>query len=159
MPETVRMASPHDIDKLVSVRFDYFAAEGWEISREQREVIETNLRQYFANYLNTDFFAALVEVDGTIAAVAFLAISAKPANLSFPTGKTGTVLNVLTYPEHRKRGYATRAMQALIDEARRQNLSYIELTASESGKPLYQKLGFELSKPYPHFTDMKLPLR
>ena len=147
-----------DIDNLIKVRFDYFAVEKWEVSSERHDMIENNLRWYYLKYLNTDFHAALVEIDNEIASVAFLAISAKPANLTFPTGKTGTVLNVLTYPEHRKKGYATTTMNLLLDEANRQGLSYVELSASQAGKSLYQKLGFKESKPSEHFTQMTLSL-
>ena len=152
------MACLDDLDDLVKVRFDYFAAERWEVSPEQHEIIEKNLRQYYSKYLNTDFYAAFVEVDNEIASVAFLAISNKPASLSFPTGRTGTVLNVLTYLKYRKKGYATSTMNLLLDEAKKQGLSYVELSASESGKLLYQKLGFKESKSSAHFTEMKLSL-
>ena len=153
----VRMAALNDIDSLIKVRFDYFAAEVWQLTSEQHEVIENSLRQYYPKHLNIDFFAAFVEAGSEIASAAFLAISEKPANLSFPTGKVGTVLNVFTYPEYRKKGYASSTMNALICEAKKQNLSYIELSASQSGKPLYEKLGFkEITSG--HFTDMKLSL-
>lgn len=160
MEISVKMASLNDIDKLVKVRFDYFSAENWEVSPEQYIVIESNLRQYYIKRLNTDFFAAFIEIDSEIASVAFLAVAEKPANLSFPTGKTGTILNVLTYPKHRRKGYATSIMNALIEEAKRQDLSYIELTASESGKQLYHKLGFKEKEKAAnsHFTGMKLSL-
>ena len=66
------------------------------------------------------------------------------------------VLNVFTYPEYRKKGVATELLKRLIDEAGKQNLSYIELSASEAGRPLYEKLGFkELQSKY---TEMKLQL-
>ena len=152
------MASLNDIDTLVKVRFDYFAAENLEVSTEQHRIIENNLRQYYSKYLNTDFYAAFVEIDNEIVSVAFLAVSNKPANLSFPTGKTGTIFNVLTYPEYRNRGYATSIMKLLLDEAKKQDLSYVDLSSSESGKSLYQKLGFKESKPSAHFTNMKLSL-
>lgn len=112
----------------------------------------------YKKYMNTVFFAALVGVDNEIASVAFLAFSNRPANSFFPTGKTGTFFNVLTYPEYRKKGYATLTMNLLIETARNQNLSYVELSASEAGKPLYQKLGFMESKLSAHFTKMKLSL-
>jgi ribosomal protein S18 acetylase RimI-like enzyme len=153
------MAGISDLETLIKVRFDYFDAEQWEVSPEQRITIEGNLRQYYENNLNANFTAAFVECDGEIASVAFLAVSEMPANIvAFPTGKKGTILNVLTYPEHRRKGYATSAVQLLIEEAKKKNLSFIELSASESGKPLYQKLGFAERIKSEHFTDMKLSL-
>jgi len=154
----IRIAELDDIDNLVKARFDYFAAEKWDVSFEQHEVIEKNLREYYSKHLNNDFFVALVEVDNEIASIAFLAVSAKPANLSFPTGKTGTVLNVLTYPNYRKKGYATMSMNLLIEIAKAQSLSYVELSASESGKSLYQRLGFKEKEASEHFIGMKLSL-
>ena len=157
MTEETRKATAEDIDTLVKVRFDYFAAENWKVSAEQGALIEANLRSFYAKHLNDDFFAFLTEVDHQVVSAAFLGIEYRPANLSHFTGKTGTVYNVLTYPEHRRRGCATRTMRALIDEALEQELSYITLAASASGKPLYRKLGFQELIPTV-FTDMKLTL-
>lgn len=140
----VRMATLNDVDMLLKVRFDYFAAEKWELTEPESISISTQLQQYYPKHLNHDFFAAIVEDDnGNIASTAFLVIFEKPANLSWPTSKTGLILNVLTYPEYRRMGCATNAMNLLIEEAKRQNLSYLELTASPLGKPLYKKLGFQ----------------
>ena len=152
----IRLASVDDIENLIKVRFDYFDIEKWEVSAIQHIEIENSLREYFTKYLNTDFFAAFVEVEDKIASVAFLSISYKPANLSFPTGKTGTIFNVLTYPKYRKNGYATTIMNFLLDIAKTKNLSYVDLTATKLGKPIYEKLGFteEESK----YTKMKLSL-
>lgn len=155
----VRMATTDDVITLIKVRFDYFTTEKWELTDDQRISISSQLQQYYSKHLNLDFFAALVEDDsGNVISTAFLAISEVPANLSFPTGKTGMILNVLTYPEYRRMGYATNVMNLLIDEAKRQNLSYIELSASELGKPLYEKLGFKEPQPSAHFTKMKMSL-
>ena len=154
----VRMATLKDVDVLVRARFDYFAAEKWELSNDEKTIISSQLYKYYPEHLDRDFFAAFAEdEDGKIASTAFLVINERPANLSWPTGKTGMVLNVLTYPEYRRRGYATKIMNLLIEEAKRQDLSYIELSASPHGKPLYEKLGFQESG-VSDFTDMRLPL-
>ena len=153
----IRMATVNDVEKLIKARFDYFDTENFEITSEQYTVIGSNLRQYFTKHLNNDFFAAIVEENNQIVSLAFLTISEKPANPFFITGKTGTFFNVFTYPKFRKRGYATHTLITLIEEAKRQNLSFIELSASESGKSLYQKLGFQ-DKKSTRFTDMKLSL-
>jgi predicted GNAT family acetyltransferase len=152
------MATYEDINTLIKLRFDYFAAEKWELTNDKRNLISSQLHQYYSKHLNLDFFAAFVEDDSkNIVSTAFLVIFEKPANLSWPTGKTGMILNVLTHPEYRKKGYATDTMNLLIEEAKQQNLSYIELSASELGKSLYKKLGFqELGSS--HFTEMKMSL-
>ncbi|MCL2033631.1 MAG: GNAT family N-acetyltransferase [Oscillospiraceae bacterium] len=157
METNIRMAAVDDIEKLINARFDYFETENWEAPSEQRPVIELNLRQYFTNHLNIDFFAAVIEENNQIASLAFLSISECPANPFYPTGKTGVIRNVLTYPEHRKRGLATKALCMLIEEAKRQSLSFLELSASESGRPLYKRLGFRKKEPS-CYTEMRLSL-
>jgi predicted GNAT family N-acyltransferase len=53
-------------------------------------------------------------------------------------------------------GIATLILKELIAEAKRLNVSYIELSATADGRPVYKKLGFveKQSK----YTDMKLKL-
>ncbi len=153
-----RMATHNDVDTLIKVRFDYFATEKLEITDDKRELISYQLKEYYSKHLNLDFFAAFIEDDsGNIVSTAFLVIFEKPANLSWPTGKTGMILNVHTYTKYRKMGYATKTMNLLIQEAKNQDLSYIELSASELGKSLYKKLGFQEFESS-HFTEMKMYL-
>ena len=153
----IRMSTHEDISTLIKVRFDYFAAEKWELTDDKRDLIRAQLERYYSKHLNLDFFAAFVEDNNNIVSVAFLVISERPANLSWPTGKTGMILNVLTYPEHRKMGCATQVINLLIAKARQEDLSYLELSASELGKSLYTKLGFqELTSS--RFTEMKMSL-
>ena len=78
-----------------------------------------------------------------IVSCAFLLVSEKPYNPSFPHGQTGTVLNVYTVPEERRQGLAKRLMEMLIADARALGLDYIELKATESGYRLYKELGFK----------------
>lgn len=77
---------------------------------------------------------------------AYLVISEKPANPVYPNGLTGLILNVLTYPPYRRRGITTRLLEALIEEARRSGVSCLELSATEDGRLLYEKLGFTASR-------------
>jgi len=151
------MANTGDIENLIKLRFDYFEDENRDIPCGTRQMIESNLRDYFSRHIGSDFFAAVIEDDGAIISVAFLSIVEKPASLVFPTGKTGAIFNVYTLPEHRGKGFATSAMRTLIEEAKRQNASYIELSATVEGLPLYRKLGF-MEKLNSEYTDMKLQL-
>lgn len=89
-------------------------------------------------------------------ATAFLAISEKPANPNFITGKIGTILNVYTKPEFRKQGISTHILSLLIGKAKVSNVSKLELSATEMGKSLYLKLGFEERNS--KYTDMQLKL-
>lgn len=66
----------------------------------------------------------------------------KPANPSFITGKTGTLLNVFTKPEFRRKGIANKLLNMAIEDAKNMDLSFIDLHATKEGYPLYLKNGF-----------------
>ena len=157
MSAAFRQANLGDIDLLVQMRFAYFASENFDVSKEQRDLIENHLRNYLSNQIKKSFFASLAEMDNVIVSVAYLAVTEKPANPFFPTGKTGTILNVYTHPQHRNQGYATQLLKSLIEEARKNQVAYLELSASEMGKPLYQRLGFA-EPDASRFTAMRLTL-
>ena len=57
-------------------------------------------------------------------------------------GRIGTVFNVYTAPEHRRRGLARQVMQNLVADARDRGLDLVELNATDEGYPLYRSIGF-----------------
>lgn len=153
-----RFAAASDITDLVRLRFDFFDTDPrLLVTGEKKSIISMQLRDYYERHLNRDFFAALAEVDGHIAACSYLVIHERPANYRFPTGKTGEILNVFTYTEYRFNGYATATLKCLIEKAAQENASFIELSATSSGKPVYEKLGFEVAASS-HSTEMILTL-
>lgn len=85
-----------------------------------------------------------------------MAIAEKPANTDCITGKTATILNVFTYPEYRRKGIAAKLLNMAISEAKAMNISCLELSATDSGRPLYEKLGFVLKQT--KYPEMRLRL-
>ncbi|EOH93039.1 GNAT family N-acetyltransferase [Enterococcus pallens] len=151
----IRKATIDDTTLLIRLRLDYLLEDGAILVPEEECILRRQLKDYFSKHLsNNTFIGILAEVDTHVVAVAYLAISEKPANLSFITGKTGTLLNVLTYLEYRKQGIATKVLEKLIEEAKLISVSSIDLSATTEGKYLYKKLGFLVS----NYTTMKLSL-
>ena len=66
----------------------------------------------------------------------------------------GTILNVYTKPQFRKQGISTKVLSKLIDKAKRYNISKLELSATDMGKSLYEKIGFREKKS--KYTSMQL---
>lgn len=159
----IRKATFADIDALIKLRLIYLTHE-FGLTPDEEGVIKAQLVPYFTKHLGDDFIAVLAETanktDGTAMAVstAFLVITEKPANPSFLTGKTGTLLNVLTLPEYRRLGIATKVIGQIIEMAKQLSVSSIDLSASPDGKPLYNILGFKEPDPQSKFTPMKLRL-
>ncbi|MBR3901005.1 MAG: GNAT family N-acetyltransferase [Ruminococcus sp.] len=151
-----RMADKNDIDELVRMRIAYINEDYEEISEEQILQIQKALPNYFENHTGVDFFAFVAEDSGKMVSCAMLVVTEKPANPSFITGKTGTVLNVYTEKSYRRKGIATIILNNLIEYSKALGLDFIELKATKEGYPLYKKLGFE--EQYSTYTPMKFNL-
>ena len=152
----IRKATMEDIDILIKLRIDYLLADVGNLTEEEENIIRSQLTTYYVKHINHDFIALLAEIDNKVVSTAFLVISEKPANPAFITGKTGTLLNVFTYSEYRRRGIATKVICQIIEEAKKLGVSSIDLYATPDGKPLYKKLGF--TEPKSKYTAMKLQL-
>ncbi|NLZ49350.1 MAG: GNAT family N-acetyltransferase [Clostridiales bacterium] len=63
---------------------------------------------------------------------------------------------IFTYKGFRRKGFASRVLQYIIEEARSLNLSFIELSATIAGLPLYKQLGF--TEKNSKYTSMILQL-
>ena len=142
----IRRATLDDIELLVATRLDYLATDGHAMYGERKNEFSAQLRSYFAiHFEHGDFAAVFAEDTEKVASVGYLIISERPPAPSFPNGRIGTVLNVLTYPEYRRRGFATLILQRLIAVARDMQVSSVDLLATADGKELYSKLGFDTS--------------
>lgn len=136
-------ASVADIVQLVELRIEYLTEDLGEISEDMRKQICDKLPSYYQDHLNKDFFAYVCRINGGIASCCFLCITEKPPSPSFLNGKTGTVLNVYTKPEYRRKGIAGRLLKMLLSDAKNAGLDYVELKATDEGYSLYKSIGFE----------------
>ncbi len=153
----VRIATKADIASLVALRLEYLRADYSVLPKEVEQVLRAQLPLYFSRHLGKDCHVYLAEEHQSAVSCAFLIVLEKPANPTFPTGKVGTVMNVYTRPVYRRRGFACALLERLISDARKMDLSYLELKATEQGLHLYQRLGFnrEISR----YLPMRLILK
>ena len=135
-------ATTKDISVLTDLRLAYLQEDLGVITVDDLQKLQASLPGYYENHLNRDLMVYVAREEDTIVSCAFLLIVEKPMSPSFPTGKTGTVLNVYTRPASRRKGYAKRLMEMMLEDARAQQLSVIELKATEDGYPLYRAVGF-----------------
>jgi GNAT superfamily N-acetyltransferase len=146
MEAALRKANVDDVELLIRLRIDYLTEDKGKPSQDEEAAIKSQLKKYFSKHIpNNTFIGILAELDGKIVSTAYLAVSEKPANQVFITGVTGTMVNVLTYPEYRRKGIATKVIEKLIEEAKAVGVSHINLSATADGKFLYEKMGFKKS--------------
>ncbi|MBR2409834.1 MAG: GNAT family N-acetyltransferase [Lachnospiraceae bacterium] len=136
-------ASEKEISGLVELRIAYLKEDLGTISEADLQRLKEVLPQYFRKHLNRDLFVYVAKEAEEILACAFLLVVEKPMSPAFMTGKTGTVLNVYTKPEYRKKGYAKQLMNVLLEDAKKNELSVVELKATEDGYHLYKAVGFQ----------------
>ncbi len=129
-------------NELIDIRISYLSEDYGGLSSEQQTIIKKSLVSYYERHLGKDLFVYTARTDHIISCC-FLLVTEKPANPSFPNGRTGTVLNVYTEPNYRRMGIASKLMRMLIEDARSMGLDFVELKATESGYSVYRKLGFE----------------
>lgn len=86
-----------------------------------------------------------IQVDGEAVGMVWLGRGQPGAGLP---PSTGFIYDLLIYPEHRRKGYATRAMLALEEEARRRGMDRLALHVfghNEAARRLYEKVGYEMT--------------
>jgi len=144
---TIRKANLDDIELLIELRLDFLADENGPMPPEEEKELKQKLTAYFTKWLtNGGFTAFLAEENGQAVSTAFLWIAERPPRDAFSSNLVGTVYNVYTYAGFRRKGIAAKVMSALLEEARVKGAACVNLLATEDGKPLYEKLGFEVEK-------------
>jgi len=150
----IRKATLNDMPDLINLRIDCLRAMDG-LTDEQEAEIREKLEPYYREHLDRDLIIVVAETaQNTMISIAFLVLSEFPPKPSIITGRVGTLLNVYTHPGHRNTGTATKVVSFLIEEAKRLNVSVVDLTATPAGKPIYEKLGFK----EPHYSAMELQL-
>lgn len=59
-----------------------------------------------------------------------------------PAARKAYICNVYTHPDYRHRGLARQILREMMQWCRAQQISILELHASQFGRPLYEALGF-----------------
>ena len=140
----IRKATLDDLELLVKLRIDYLLEENKVQSLNDLENIKIKCREYFTKWLeNNGFVAFIAEKDNEVYSTAFLSIVERPPRKATSSYLVGTVYNVFTYPQYRNKGIATKVMTELIEEAKLLNVASIDLLATDAGKSLYAKMGFQ----------------
>ena len=140
----IRTATKDDIEYLMSSRLEMLRVVN-NLSEDyvySDEMINES-REYF---LNGDHITVLA-MDGDMvigcASMSFIRIM---PTFDHPTGKRAHLMNVYTRHEYRRRGIARKMVEILIDETWKRGATEISLDSTESGRPLYESLGFDDSK-------------
>ena len=138
-----RKLTQDDKEIFIKLRMAYITDTFENINGSNTKEIKNNLELYFNEHINKkDFVGIICEYNGKIVSAAYLVIKNFPPNPSMVNGKTGTLLNVYTFPEYRKNGIAKRIIEEIIKEAKLMGVNSIDLKSTDDGYNLYKNLGF-----------------
>jgi GNAT superfamily N-acetyltransferase len=159
LPNTdIRVATIDDIPEILRQRRAMYEDMKYEDMQyrdaDKLSAMVSVSASYVAKALADGSFRAwLASARGRVVAGGAIVISPWPAHPYDLECRRATILNVYTYPDHRRRGIARRLMQTMIEWCRCENFAGVTLHASKDGRHLYESLGFEPS------NEMRLKLR
>ena len=132
------------IEELVRTRIIVLRAANKLSDDVDMSVVERESYAYYKRALETgEHIAYLVyDADRFIGAggVSFYQVMPTYHN---PTGKKAYIMNMYTASEYRRQGIAFHTLDLLVKDAKEQGVSQIALEATDMGRPLYEKYGFE----------------
>ena len=135
-----RIAGPDDIDLMMESRLEMLRIVNNLGEDYQYDDILTNCSKDY--FLNGDQTTVLVLDEGKVIGCASMSYMWIMPTFSHPTGKRAHLMNVYTNKDYRRQGIARKMVNMLIDDAWNKGATEISLDATNSGRPLYESLGF-----------------
>ena len=139
----VKIAQKSDLPEVLAIRMEMLSVVNAGKSFDAAFVERS--RDYFTNGAQTTVLA--FDGENVVGCATICYVQVMPT-YSHPTGNRAHIMNVYVREEYRRRGIAREMMEMLLDEAKLRGVSQITLDATESGRPLYQALGFESSEEF-----------
>jgi GNAT superfamily N-acetyltransferase len=151
MPNTfrIRRARVQDAGIVAWHRARMFQDMG-DVSRDAFEILRAKARTRLKEWLDSGDYVGWLATPADQpemvvggAGVQLQPILPRPVNAStVGEGRQGTVVNVFTEPQWRRRGIAGLLMKEIITWSKDEHLDRLLLHASDEGRSVYERLGF-----------------
>ncbi len=139
-----RVTDANDIDMLMDVRLSMLRiVNDLPVDYIFDDELVVSSRRYF---LEGDQTTVVAVDDGRCVACASMSYIEIMPTFSHSSGKRAHLMNVYTEENYRRRGIARHLVNMLIEDARVHGATEISLDATESGRPLYESVGFKASE-------------
>ena len=154
VPVKIRAANVSDVAILVHHRRMMW----WDMGRRDEEALclmEAAASEYFPAALADGAYVGFLVEDGAgkVIGGGGIVVSAWPGILGQRQPRRAMILNMYVEREHRRQGIARALMERMIAWCKENGFASVGLHASEEGRPLYEKLGFEPTE------EMRLDLK
>ncbi len=151
MPDTfrIRRATAQDAGIVAWHRARMFQDMG-DVSRDAFETLRAKARVRLKEWLDSGDYVGWLATSADQpemviggAGVQLQPILPRPVNAAtVGEGRQGTVVNVFTEPQWRRRGIAGLLMKEIITWSKNERLDRLLLHASDEGRSVYERLGF-----------------
>jgi GNAT superfamily N-acetyltransferase len=151
MPDTfrIRRATAQDAGIVAWHRARMFQDMG-DVSRDAFEILRAKARARLKEWIDSGAYVGWLATPADQpemvvggAGVQLQPILPRPVNPStVGEGRQGTVVNVFTEPQWRRRGIAGLLIKEIITWSKDEHLDRLLLHASDDGRSLYERLGF-----------------
>ncbi len=137
-------AEEKDLDLLMAWRMEVLSIVFSEWDKEnEKELYQANLDYYETMLKNHQHIAVFAEIDGKKIGCGGLCIYQEMPSPDNTSGYCGYLMNIYTREAYRGQGVGEAVVSYLLDWAEDRKIEKIYLETSESGRRLYEKMGFE----------------
>ena len=135
----IRAATPADVEQLIGLWALVFDDSDTDTAWQE------HAREWFGGHVDDPQTACfpVVEVDGEVVATAIGTLELGVPNPHSPRGRTVRLANVVTLPQHRRRGYGSLLVRHVVEWARSIDADRVDLSATPDGERIYEQAGFE----------------
>lgn len=148
-----KKATEENIDDIIDLRIIYLIEYNTFLEDDVISILRKNMKEYLIKHLNQDCFIYVAYDKEKIASSVIVNIFEKVPSPRFMNGKYSEMYGVYTRVEYRKRGIASELVKQMIHEMSNKEISFIQLGASEDGKSIYEKNGFQYTSS--EYVEMK----
>lgn len=150
-----RKATTDDLYILTKTRIEVLRAANGLDDNTNMSRVEKETRAYYENALANGSHTAYLVFDGDVfigaGGISYYTVMPTFHN---PTGRKAYIMNMYTRPDHRRMGIAAKTLDLLIQDAKKRNITFISLEATDMGRKLYERYGFVSMT-----SEMELPIR
>ncbi len=143
----IKQATLEDLDELIQWRMEVLAEvfDDWE-EENRSDLYEANLDYYRHAIPSGEHVAVFAQNGEETVGCGGVCIYREMPSPDNPSGFCAYLMNIYVRREYRGMGIAGRVVRYLIEQAKSRGINKIYLETTESGRILYENLGF---------TDMK----
>lgn len=142
-----RKATVDDIENISKIRAIFLSEVNNIDDEDERNDLYLSIKQYMGSAIpNENFVSWLAIENDEIIGASGVSFYIYPPNQNCPNGKVAYISNMYTFPEHRKRGIASKLFDLTVEEAKKRSCLKIILNATDMGRGLYERYGFTDTK-------------